>query len=145
MPKICYLCQIKDESNLASMDIMEFREYCLSLPEVEECTPFDEFTLVYKVSGRMFACAFMERADHFVVKCDPDWAIELRDAHSEITPAWHFNKRHWNDVSFTGDLSEQMLRRLICHSYMLVIAKNVTPRAERVRLQKIALDSGLTL
>ena len=36
------------------MDIVDFREYCLSLPEVEECLPFDDVTLVFKVAGRMF-------------------------------------------------------------------------------------------
>ena len=27
------------------MDILEYRDYCLSLPFVEESTPFDETTL----------------------------------------------------------------------------------------------------
>ena len=29
------------------MDILELRRYCLSLPLAEECTPFDETTLVF--------------------------------------------------------------------------------------------------
>lgn len=125
------------------MDIMEFREYALSLPEVEECLPFDDSTLVYKVGGRMFACAFLEKPNRFVVKCDPDLAIELRDSHPEVTPAWHFNKRHWNDVSILGDLSDEFLRRQIRHSYLLVIVKNVTPRAERDRLKELAKSEGI--
>ena len=52
------------------MDIVEFREYCLSLPDVEETLPFDDSTLVYKVGGRMFAMLMLEKPDHFVVKCD---------------------------------------------------------------------------
>ena len=39
------------------MDVLTFRDYCLSLPMAEETTPFDETTLVYKVGGKMFACA----------------------------------------------------------------------------------------
>ena len=39
------------------MDVLAFRDYCLSLPFTEECTPFDETTLVYKVGGRMYAFA----------------------------------------------------------------------------------------
>ena len=39
------------------MDILEYRDYCLSLPFVEESTPFDETTLVFKVGGRMFTYA----------------------------------------------------------------------------------------
>ena len=29
------------------MDVLSFRDYCLSLPLTEESTPFDETTLVY--------------------------------------------------------------------------------------------------
>ena len=41
------------------MDILDVRELCLSLPQSEETTPFDETTLVYKIGGKMYACADM--------------------------------------------------------------------------------------
>ena len=44
------------------MDILELRTYCLSFPESEETTPFDETTLVYKVAGKMFAMTDMIHA-----------------------------------------------------------------------------------
>lgn len=113
------------------MDIVEFREYCLSLPDVEETLPFDDSTLVYKVGGRMFAMLMLEKPDHFVVKCDPERAIILRDSYPQITAAWHMNKRHWNDVRFEGRLSDEALRRELRHSYMLVVRLNVTPKALR--------------
>ena len=53
------------------MDILEYRDYCLSLPFVEESTPFDETTLVFKVGGRMFTYAGMEDFRRLAVKCDP--------------------------------------------------------------------------
>ena len=34
------------------MDVLSFRDYCLSLPLTEETTPFDETTLVYKIGGK---------------------------------------------------------------------------------------------
>ncbi len=43
----------------------------------EETTPFDETTLVYKVGGRMYACADMVEFGHIAVKCDPDTAVVL--------------------------------------------------------------------
>lgn len=113
------------------MDIIEFREYCLSLPDAEETLPFDDSTLVYKVGGRMFAMLMLERPDHFVVKCDPERAIILRDRYPQITAAWHMNKRHWNDVRFEGMLSDEAMRREVRHSYMLVVKQNVTPKALR--------------
>ncbi len=99
------------------MDIYTIREYCLSLPHTEETTPFDETTLVYKVGGRMFAVTSMDSPDNVVVKCDPDKAVELRDAHEEITTAWHFNKRHWNSIRLDGDLSSDFITIQIFESY----------------------------
>ena len=116
------------------MDVIEFREYCLSLPEVEESTPFDENVLVYKVGGKMFAYADMNDFCRFAVKCDPDEAEELRACHPEITPAHHSSKRHWNDIRTDGSLNDDFLRRQIFYSYQLVIIKNVTPKALRDRL-----------
>lgn len=116
------------------MDIVEFREYCLSLPDVEETLPFDDSTLVYKVGGRMFAMLMLEKPDHFVVKCDPERAIILRDLYPQITAAWHMNKRHWNDVRFEGRLSDEALRRELRHSYMLVVRQNVTPKSLREQI-----------
>lgn len=113
------------------MSIEDIREYCLSLPYAEETLPFDDDTLVYKVGGRMFAVTTLSQHDRVVVKCDPDLAIELRDRYEEVTEAWHFNKRHWNAIYLMGDLAESFILEQIFNSYMLVIHKNVTPRALR--------------
>lgn len=113
------------------MNIEDIRNYCMGLPYVVEAMPFDDTTLIFKVGGKWFAVADLEHNDKVVVKCDPDLAIELRDRHCEITPAWHFNKRHWNAISLSGDLAESFILEQIYNSYLLVINKNVTPRAMR--------------
>lgn len=113
------------------MDIYDIREYILSLPYAEETMPFDQTTLVYKVGGKMFAVTDMEHTWGVVVKCDPEKAIELRDEHTEITAAWHFNKRHWNDIKLEGDLPRDFILEQIFNSYKLVIAHNVTPKTLR--------------
>ena len=120
------------------MSIEEIRNYCLSLPYTAETMPFDDTTIVYKVGGKWFAVADLEASDKVVVKCDPDIAIELRDRHEEVTPAWHFNKRHWNAISLVGDLTEGFIYEQIRNSYMLVIHKNVTPRALRLEILEAA-------
>lgn len=84
------------------MDIIEFRDYCLSLHGAQECLPFDETTLVYKIGGKMFALASMENFRFFNVKCRPELAIELRERYAEVVPAFHCNKRHWNSVMTDG-------------------------------------------
>ena len=93
--------------------MLTFRDYCLSLPLTEECTPFDETTLVYKIGGRMYACADMVEFGWVAVKCDPDEALLLRERHPEITTAPHFNKRHWTAVPTASDLPAAFLREQI--------------------------------
>lgn len=125
------------------MDVLSFRDYCLSLPMTEESTPFDETTLVMKVGGRMYAYADMERFERLAVKCDPDEAIELRERYAEITPAWHSSKRHWNDIYTTGDLPDGFIREQIRKSYLLVLRANVTPRALRDEILAYVSEHGL--
>lgn len=61
------------------MDIVELRELCLSFPHTTEEFPFDETTLVFKVFNKMFCCTDIMPFEWIAVKCDPDWAIELRE------------------------------------------------------------------
>ena len=116
------------------MSIEDIRNYCLGLPYVAETLPFDDDIIVYKVGGKWFAVIDLMHSDRVVVKCDPDLAIELRDMHDEVTEAWHFNKRHWNSIRLTGDLLPSFIFEQIYNSYILVIRKNVTPRALRIEI-----------
>lgn len=124
------------------MDIIEAREILVSLPLSEECQPFGDDVAVYKVGGKMFACVSFERPDFMAVKCDPDRAEQLRDRYPEITAAWHFNKRHWNDIRITT-MDDDIVRREIIHSYMTVIRTNVTPKALREEILAVAAEAGI--
>ena len=81
------------------MNVETVRDYCLSLPEVTEDFPFDETTLVFRIRGKIFAMIDLENTQWFVLKCEPELAIELRERYAEIAPAWHMNKRHWNQIN----------------------------------------------
>lgn len=104
------------------MHIEQFREYCLGKKGVTEDFPFDEVTLCVRVMGKIFAITGLD-AEQFKVnlKCEPDYAIELRERHPEVQPGWHMNKLNWNTVNFEGDLDEKTLRHLIDHSYEQVV------------------------
>lgn len=125
------------------MDVLTFRDYCLSLPLTEETTPFDETTLVYKVGGKMYACADMVDFDWVAVKCDPDEAQSLRERYDEVGTAPHFNKRHWNGIRTTGDLPDTFIREQIRNSYMLVLRQNVSPKALREEILAYVERHGL--
>lgn len=105
------------------MNIESVRDYCLSLPEATEDFPFDETTLAFRIKGRIFAMIDLEKTEWFVLKCNPDYAIELRDVHADISPAWHMNKKHWNQINLLGVLPDELIQHLIRHSYSEVVKK----------------------
>lgn len=105
------------------MNIEEFRDYCLGKPGVTEEFPFDETTLVFKVSGKMFALTNLDGDWSLALKCNPDRAIELREKYPAIQPGYHMNKIHWNTVMMDGSLPDTLLTELIDHSYQLVVEK----------------------
>lgn len=105
------------------MNVEAAREYCLSKKAATECLPFDEYSLVMKVMGKMFAMIDLESADHIVLKCDPDRALDLRERYEAIDGAWHFNKKYWNQVAFDGDVDDKLIYSLIDHSYDEVLKK----------------------
>lgn len=105
------------------MDIETIREHCMSLPLVAEDFPFDEEVLAFRVGGKIFAMINLENTKWLVLKCDPDQALELRERYAEIAPAWHMNKRHWNQIDLYGTLPTGLLLTLIAHSYALIVAK----------------------
>jgi predicted DNA-binding protein (MmcQ/YjbR family) len=115
------------------MDLGEFCEYCLAKPRVTEGTPFGETVLVFKIGGKMFALASLDELPTTVnLKCDPDWALDLRDRYEQVTPGYHMNKRHWNTVEIEGGIPDAELRKMIDHSYDLVARSLPKPRAKVV-------------
>lgn len=105
------------------MDIETAREYCLSKKGVTECLPFDEYSLVMKVMGKMFALIDLESANKLCLKCDPEYAIELRERYSAIEGAYHFQKKYWNQVFLDRDADDRLIKQLIDHSLEEVIKK----------------------
>lgn len=102
------------------MDVVSFREYCLSKPNVTESLPFDENTLVFKLNGKMFALIDIEPGESCNLKCDPERALELRSDYHAVNPGYHMNKKHWNTITLDGDVDDKLLNELIDHSYQLV-------------------------
>lgn len=105
-------------------NIETIRQYCLSLPHTSEDMAFGEDCLLFRVCDKIFACYIFGRDRDFVIKCDPDYALDLRDRYpDEIQPAWHWNKKYWNELKLNGPLSEDFIKSLIRHSYSEVLRK----------------------
>ncbi|MGW6024945.1 MmcQ/YjbR family DNA-binding protein [Streptomyces sp. NPDC055099] len=117
------------------MTPQELRTFCLSFNDAVEEFPFSPEISVFKVAGKMFALSFLDAEPLTVnLKCEPDMAVQLREAHPEIVPGWHMNKRHWNTVTVDAELPDAMVRELVEDSYDLVVAG--LPKAQRLRLDR---------
>ena len=80
------------------MDLEQARQYCLSKRESSESFPFDDTALVLKVLDKMFAIISIDVPHRISLKCEPEYAISLREQYSFIQPGYHLSKKHWNSI-----------------------------------------------
>ena len=112
------------------MNIEQVREYTLSLPGVTEDQPFGDDNITFRLEGKIFMCLWiggdeqnMEKTEpRLALKLAPDRNEELRAQFSAVTPAWHWNKKHWNDVYY-DQLDDSQVMEWIKESYLLVASK----------------------
>ena len=104
------------------MYVDQIRDYCLSLPNVEESMPFGPNNLVFKTFNKIFLLVGLDDTPiRFNVKCNPDTALILREQFPDsVFPGWHMNKKHWNTIYVNGHLSHSQLVDFIFNSYSLV-------------------------
>lgn len=105
------------------LDRQSLDHHCLTKKQVTKEYPFDQTTAVFKVAGKMFMLYNDDdQALSFNVKCDPEFAIDLRRTYPAITAGYHMNKKHWNTIAVDGTIDSKELLALIDDSYDLVIA-----------------------
>lgn len=111
------------------MNIEQFREICLSLPEATEDAPFDDSTVVFRLRNKIFACVSTERPDMVTMKCAPELALELRARYYAIEGAWHWNKKYWNQITTDGSVPDDLITALVRHAYSEV-NKNLPKKSQ---------------
>lgn len=106
------------------MDHKTVEDYILEMPNVTRDYPFGESVAVYKTGGKMFAL-ISEASDpvRISLKCDPQLARTLRERYESVMPGYHLNKKHWNTIVLSGQLTWSEVQDLIRHSYQLVTEK----------------------
>lgn len=99
----------------------QLEEMLLAQPNARLDYPFGEGTAVYKVGDKMFALVAEGSSPVRVsLKCEPKLAETLREKYETVIPGYHLNKKHWNTIICSGQLSQEELKDLIVHSYYLV-------------------------
>ncbi len=107
---------------MTNITLDTLRKYCGRKPGTVETYPFDEHTLVFKVMGKMYALTSIKSPELTVnLKCDPDWAMILREHYSAVKPGYHMHKRHWNTITIDGSVPEDEVWEMVDHSYRLVV------------------------
>lgn len=115
------------------MNIEELRDYCLNFPFTTESLPFDDSALVFKVFDKMFALISLEKK-WINLKCDPDRSLDLREEYQCLSPGYHMSKKHWNTIYLEElDMSKEMLKELVQHSFDLVSQKLRKAEKEQLR------------
>ena len=108
-------------------------DLCTNMRGAVEDYPFGDDVAVFKVGGKMFALVMLAgEPGRLNLKCDPEWALELRAKHAAVIPGYHTNKRHWNTVTLDGSLPDELVHDMVEDSYDLIVA--ALPRAVRERL-----------
>ena len=105
----------------------ELEDYLLSFPNTWLDFPFGEQACVYKVGhketgeGKMFALIATDSNPLRVsLKCDPQLAVTLREKYETVLAGYHLNKKHWNTIVCSGQLSDDEISDLARLSYRLV-------------------------
>jgi predicted DNA-binding protein (MmcQ/YjbR family) len=117
------------------LSLESFKNYCLSKKGVTACFPFDDETLVFKVSSKMFALTNINNPLFQVnLKCEPFMSEDLRREFPAIIPGYHMNKKHWNTVIIDGSISDDKILFLVDLSFDLVY--NKLKKSEKQELRK---------
>jgi len=105
------------------MNLDSIRRFCLSLPHATEHVQWGD-DLVFKVGGKMFAVANLDRvqANKVSFKCTPEKFAELTEVPG-IIPAPYAARYHWVSVQSDDALRPNEIEELIRASHTMVLAK----------------------
>lgn len=112
------------------MNIEEVRDYTLSLPGVTEDQPFGDDIITFRLEGKIFVCLWLgggkrdmkDGEPRLALKLSPERNEELREQYAAVTPAWHWNKKHWSDVYYE-QVDDALVAAWILESYRLIASK----------------------
>ena len=97
-------------------------DLCEGLPYAEECFPFNEETLVYKIGGKMFALIPLEKNGIIILKHSSENIDDLKEFHHGISEPAYLSKNHWIQVDTKDSGLQRHIKDWVEMSYNLVVA-----------------------
>ena len=95
-------------------------------PDVSSDRPFEDSVTVYwlEEAGRreMFALLTDHEIPQLSLRCDQVLMAKLRAEYETVGPGRKLNRKLWNTILLTGQLSWEEIVDLVDHSYRLVVA-----------------------
>lgn len=106
------------------MNIEDFRNYCLSLPQAKENCPWAEpqyqNLITFTVAEKWFCLLDIENK-FCDIKCAPENIEELQAKYKGVQPAWHINKTHWIKILLDSDVPSREIENLVKNAYDLIV------------------------
>ncbi len=107
------------------MNIEDFREFCLSLPDSSEKMPFQAFraaqsVLAFYMRDRIFCFLDIEKFDRCTVKCDPDLIDELKARYMAVGSPYNMSPKYWISLRFNDDMPDREIKDRVRRSYEIV-------------------------
>ncbi|RZI49318.1 MmcQ/YjbR family DNA-binding protein [Lactococcus kimchii] len=111
------------------MNKQELIDFCLSLGATFADQPFVKMekarptTVIRHLKNKKCFAYISERSGDLIVavKQNPEVSVELREFFKDISPAFHMNKVHWNDLRLGGDVADEQICKMIETSYDLTL------------------------
>ncbi len=105
------------------MNIEQVREYALSLSKHVTEDMFADPWISWRIAGKWFMLMQLDAPEpRIAVKLPPEVAIELRERHRGVRPAYHMNKKHWSDL-YLQQLDDDFVKEQIKASFQLVVSR----------------------
>lgn len=108
------------------MQQSEFNDYLLGFDNSWLSFPFGEEISAYKTGdqandeGKLFALIVNNSQPLKIsLRCDPQLAKNLRAKYESVLPGENLSKKHWNTIICSGQLSDDEIKDLARHSYIL--------------------------
>ena len=104
------------------MNVEEVRTYALSLSQQVTEDLFADEWISFRIGGKWFLLMQLDASEPRVaVKLPPEVGLALREQYNGVQPAYHMNKRHWNDL-YLNRLPNGFVKEQIKASYNLVVS-----------------------